>query len=96
MVPFSPFIGSMGPGPAYRSLMTLGQADDLVCEFALKSHPGPPSLILKVPCESDCAFGRWFQNSEQVVNCEFVIDRDLAAHAWFINHIHDQTPSSLK
>lgn len=32
---FSPFIGSMGPGPAYRSLMTLGQADDLVCEFAL-------------------------------------------------------------
>ena len=33
--------------------MTLGEADDLVCEFAFLSHPGPPSSTsAKVPCES--------------------------------------------
>jgi hypothetical protein len=30
----SPILGSKGLGPAYRSLMTFGQADDLVYEFA--------------------------------------------------------------
>ena len=33
--------------------MTLGEADDLVCEFAFPPHPGPPSSTsAKVPCES--------------------------------------------
>jgi hypothetical protein len=33
--------------------MTLGEADDLVCEFAFLPHPGPPSSTsAKVPCES--------------------------------------------
>src|ERR1017187_111824 len=35
----------MGPGPAYRSLMTFGQADDLVYEFATNriATPGRPT-----------------------------------------------------
>jgi hypothetical protein len=36
--------------------MTLGEADDLVCEFAFLPHPGPPSSTsAKVPCESASA-----------------------------------------
>src|ERR1039457_899487 len=58
-----PDFGSKGPGPAYRLLMTFGQADDLVYEFATNSiaTPGRPTQrkrggvyrdLLFVPYES--------------------------------------------
>jgi hypothetical protein len=40
-VPQEPDFGSKGLGPAYRSLMTFGQADDLVYEFASYSIDAP-------------------------------------------------------
>ena len=45
VVPLGPDLGSKGLGPAYRSLMTFGQADDLVYEFASYSidAPGRPT-----------------------------------------------------
>jgi hypothetical protein len=43
LVPLSPFMGAWGPGPAYRSLMTFGQADDLVCELHSHRTPGHPT-----------------------------------------------------
>jgi hypothetical protein len=44
-VPQEPDFESMGLGPAYRSLTTFGQADDLVYEFATNriATPGRPT-----------------------------------------------------
>ena len=45
VVPPGPDFGRKGLGPAYRSLMMFGQADDLVYEFASYSidAPGHPA-----------------------------------------------------
>ena len=55
-----PDFGSKGPGPAYRLLMTFGQADDLVYEFATNSiaTPGRPTQRKRggVPIETSDAF----------------------------------------
>ena len=57
-----PDFGSKGPGPAYRLLMTFGQADDLVYEFATNSiaTPGRPTQRKRggVPIETSDAFLR--------------------------------------
>jgi hypothetical protein len=44
----------MGPGPEYRSLMTFGQADDLVYEFATNriATPGSPTQHTGEVCVS--------------------------------------------
>ena len=66
-----PDFGSKGPGPAYRLLMTFGNADDLAYEFATYciATPGRPTqhslevcietLIrsLRVPCTSNVTSG---------------------------------------
>ena len=73
----------MGLGPAYRSLKTFGQADDLVFEFATHSiaTPGPPSLTQRggvyrdlrlVPYES-----AWRLESHDLCPGEAITARDV-------------------
>ena len=54
MVPQEPDFGSKGLGSAYRSLMTFGQADDLVYEFASYNiyAPGRPAQHWMEVCVS--------------------------------------------
>jgi hypothetical protein len=59
-----PDFGSKGLGPTYRSLMTFGQADDLVYEFATHTaSPGRPAERKEEVCieTSD-----WFLTSRLV------------------------------
>jgi hypothetical protein len=45
LVPLELDLGSKGLGPAYRSLMTFGEADDLVYEFATNRIATPAFTV---------------------------------------------------
>src|ERR1019366_4815999 len=68
----------MGPGPAYRLLMTFGQADDLVYEFATNSIATPGRLtqhLVEVCIETSDSF----LTSRQGLSNPLPRNRDRAA-----------------
>ena len=70
-----PDFGSKGLGPAYRSLMTFGQADDLDYEFATNSiaTPGRPTQHWVEVCLS-----RLLMRSLRVGKCSGIVNRQMS------------------
>jgi hypothetical protein len=68
-----PDFGSKGPGPAYRLLMTFGNADDLAYEFATYciATPGRPTQTLALPDHRTLKFGHCPKQGQQEVKGVF-------------------------